>query len=161
MNTTPNISHPFHIHINPFQVVEVFEPNAQVVDKSGKAFGKYVFNKSDLSKDAAVQAQQCVLDINDPDTWKDCHPPAQQTGRIWWDVFPIPSGLPVTDSKGKPVNDPKTGQQMVIPGYFKLRSRFVDYSGYYVLHCHILAHEDRGMMTIVEVAPSRTPYSHH
>ena len=50
---------------------------------------------------------------------------------------------------------------MVIPGYFKMRSRFVDFAGFYVIHCHILAHEDRGMMTVVEVAPSQSPYSHH
>jgi hypothetical protein len=31
----------------------------------------------------------------------------------------------------------------------------------HVIHCHILAHEDGGMMTVVEVAPSRSPYSHH
>ena len=30
-----------------------------------------------------------------------------------------------------------------------MRSRFVDFAGHYVIHCHILAHEDRGMMTIV------------
>ena len=27
----PPISHPFHIHINPFQVVEVFDPNDPLV----------------------------------------------------------------------------------------------------------------------------------
>jgi FtsP/CotA-like multicopper oxidase with cupredoxin domain len=48
----------------------------------------------------------------------------------------------------------------VIPGYFKMRSRFVDFAGQYVLHCHILAHEDRGMMTVVEVVPYKTAYSH-
>ena len=48
-----------------------------------------------------------------------------------------------------------------MPGHFRMRSNFVDYAGYYVLHCHILAHEDRGMMTVVEVAPLQTPYSHH
>ena len=53
------------------------------------------------------------------------------------------------------------GNQIVIPGYFRMRSRFVDYAGFYVIHCHILAHEDRGMMTVVEVAPIRSPYSHH
>ena len=41
----------------------------------------------------------------------------------------------------------------MIPGYFKMRSRFVDYTGQYVIYCHILAHEDRGMMTVVQVAP--------
>jgi FtsP/CotA-like multicopper oxidase with cupredoxin domain len=47
-----------------------------------------------------------------------------------------------------------------VPGYFKMRSRFADYSGQYVMHCHILAHEDRGMMSVVEVVPFTTPYSH-
>jgi FtsP/CotA-like multicopper oxidase with cupredoxin domain len=40
-------------------------------------------------------------------------------------------------------------------------SRFVDYAGYYVIHCHILAHEDRGMMTVVYVTPLQPPFSHH
>jgi FtsP/CotA-like multicopper oxidase with cupredoxin domain len=75
-------------------------------------------------------------------------------------VFSIPSGLPATTATGTPINDAK-GAQIVIPGYFKMRSRFVDFSGYYVIHCHILAHEDRGMMTVVEVAPLASPYAHH
>jgi hypothetical protein len=51
---------------------------------------------------------------------------------------------------------------VIIPGYFKMRSRFVDYPGFYVLHCHILIHEDRGMMFSVEVtkAPAML-MSHH
>jgi FtsP/CotA-like multicopper oxidase with cupredoxin domain len=52
---------------------------------------------------------------------------------------------------------------VTIPGYFKMRSRFVDYTGQFVLHCHILGHEDRGMMQLVEVVPSKskTAYEHH
>jgi hypothetical protein len=44
-----------------------------------------------------------------------------------------------------------------------MRSRFVDFPGVYVLHCHILAHEDRGMMTIVAVAqpPAALENVHH
>jgi FtsP/CotA-like multicopper oxidase with cupredoxin domain len=31
------VSHPFHIHINPFQIVEVFSPNLPLIDpKTGK-----------------------------------------------------------------------------------------------------------------------------
>ena len=37
-----------------------------------------------------------------------------------------------------------------IPGYLKMRSKFADFTGTYVLHCHILIHEDRGMMQMVE-----------
>ena len=49
---------------------------------------------------------------------------------------------------------------LTIPGYFKMRSRFVDFTGTYVLHCHILIHEDRGMMQLVEVVPDKPPYVH-
>jgi FtsP/CotA-like multicopper oxidase with cupredoxin domain len=49
-----------------------------------------------------------------------------------------------------------------IPGYFKMRSRFVDYPGLYVMHCHILIHEDRGMMFSVEVVRRKaTTVRHH
>ena len=85
-DTTMRIAHPFHIHINPFQVVEVFDP--------------------------ATMTEP--LKLKRP--W------------VWWDAFPIPAG-----------------------GYFKMRTRFVDFTGVYVQHCHILAHEDRGMMQLVQV----------
>jgi FtsP/CotA-like multicopper oxidase with cupredoxin domain len=43
-----------------------------------------------------------------------------------------------------------------------MRSRFVDYPGFYVMHCHILVHEDRGMMFTVEVTrPKPTLVTHH
>jgi len=164
----PLISHPFHIHINPFQVVEVFSPNDPLLDDNGKpvpridpktkqpatdSAGKPVFeNKYTFSQHPLTG--QCRLDRNHPDDWKPCDIPVQRQDLAWWDVFPIPSGakLPDPDDPAKTIN---------VPGHFKLRSRFVDYTGYYVIHCHILAHEDRGMMTIVEVAPLRSPYSHH
>jgi FtsP/CotA-like multicopper oxidase with cupredoxin domain len=164
----PLISHPFHIHINPFQVVEVFSPNDPLLDADGKpvpridpktkkpatdSAGKPVFeNKYTFSQHPLTG--QCRLDRNHPDDWKPCDIPVQREDLAWWDVFPIPSGarLPDPDDPAKTIN---------VPGHFKLRSRFVDYTGYYVIHCHILAHEDRGMMTIVEVAPLRSPYSHH
>ena len=37
------------------------------------------------------------------------------------------------------------------PGFVRFRSRFVDFRGQYVMHCHMLAHEDMGMMQMVEV----------
>jgi len=149
--TRQNISHPFHIHINPFQVTEVFSPNETLSDGSPK----YVTDKT------SIQPGQCYLDPNDPSTWKPCGGTGPSSkDAIWWDVFSIPSGLPATTAAGTAINDAK-GAQIVIPGYFKMRSRFVDFSGYYVIHCHILAHEDRGMMTVVEVAPLASPYAHH
>lgn len=135
-SATSSISHPFHIHINPFQVVEVFDPNA-TVNNDGK---------TPVYVTTAPGAGQCPINPADPTTWKPC---ANVTApsNIWWDVFPIPSG--------------KIFGTTPIPGYFKMRSRFVDFAGYYVLHCHILAHEDRGMMTVVYVTPLQPPFSHH
>jgi FtsP/CotA-like multicopper oxidase with cupredoxin domain len=93
-------AHPFHIHINPFQVLEI----------NGK--------------------------------------PASEGSPIWQDVIAIPSG-----------------------GSVKIRHRFADFTGIYVMHCHILAHEDRGMMKLVRVDDfgGKTPpatcssdgFSHH
>ena len=187
--STAIVAHPFHIHINPFQVTEIFDPNQTFnytytnpkTKKRSTASGvaKYaftdadLFTSTDLNFQKAVRGLQCRLDpFAEKDTWKPCGPKFENKNNIWWDVFPIPSGRNVTTAKDKldpvtkkPVIDPKTGKPakvvVDVPGYFKMRSRFVDYAGFYVLHCHILAHEDRGMMTIVEVAPMRTPYSHH
>ena len=154
-NATTSISHPFHIHVNPFQLVEIFNPNDDVVPNPNKAPGqpptlpRYVFT------DQGLAPGQCYLNPNDKTTWRPCTPSATPTPRVWYDVFPIPAGIQA------PNNGP------LIPGYFKMRSRFVDYPGYYVLHCHILAHEDRGMMATVHVsklkgeAPKPSPFAHH
>ena len=96
----PLISHPFHIHINPFQIVEVFNPNQTVVNANGATVPKYVFYNN-----PAPDPAQCYLNPNDPSTWKDCknvNDPSKP--RIWWDVFPIPSGTGATDAQGNPIN---------------------------------------------------------
>ncbi len=100
------VTHPFHIHINPFQVTEVY----------------------------------------DPFTMKE--PQVLQAPWIWWDTFAIPAAVTKPDGT-------------IEPGYFKMRSRFVDFPGKYVLHCHILGHEDRGMMQLVEVVDNKTVVKHH
>jgi len=103
INNTGGPPHPFHIHINPFQIV------------------------------AINTTQDETKEIQLPQPW------------IWWDNIALPPG-----------------------GYIKMLSRFVDFTGAYVIHCHILAHEDRGMMQMVETAyacpvPNHVPtkISHH
>jgi FtsP/CotA-like multicopper oxidase with cupredoxin domain len=222
------ISHPFHIHINPFQIFEFFDPNqvlstqpgagkvtvacspdpgcgstanAGIVTGTGTNFqndfrvGDFLWitsadptmrggtqpaivtsiqSATQLTTNSptsittatpytiaiplytvnATQARkgQCVLNASDQNSWKPCSNQVPQTNAIWWDVFPIPSGNTFYSTNGTSTN---------IPGYFKMRSRFVDYPGDFVTHCHILAHEDRGMMTVVRVIPLQSPESHH
>ncbi|MEO0836398.1 MAG: multicopper oxidase domain-containing protein [Cyanobacteria bacterium J06642_3] len=47
---------------------------------------------------------------------------------IWWDTFPIEGNTA-----------------------YKIRHRFDDYWGKFVLHCHVLIHEDQGMMWNVQI----------
>jgi FtsP/CotA-like multicopper oxidase with cupredoxin domain len=149
----PEIAHPFHIHLNPFQIVEVFDPNAKVTTTNGNGIQpKYVSDEKQLL-DKTVQ---CLLNLADQSTWFDCHNNPGNGPRIWWDVFPIPSGA---------LMGPQNSQ-VPVPGYFRMRSRFVDFPGQYVMHCHILAHEDRGMMAAISLQPANTPqaqllYRHH
>jgi FtsP/CotA-like multicopper oxidase with cupredoxin domain len=133
------IDHPFHIRANPFQVVEVFDPNEML---SGTSTYKYIFEGN-------IGPGQCLLDINNPEGWRPCTNTASFHNRIWWDVFPIPAAREVI------VNN----RAAIVPGYFKMRSRFVDYSGAYLLHSQILAHADRGMKMIVEVRRIELPFS--
>jgi FtsP/CotA-like multicopper oxidase with cupredoxin domain len=191
-NTTtgpPNslIDHPFHIHINPFQITEVFDPNENLVDpetgkleaqmdKSGKtiAVPRYVMDKAQLDEQRAEQikdpkrypfaSRQCFLNPKDKETWSvagACGPQPPQSHLIWWDVFAIPSGRDSGLTEKVMVEEKEEDRSIIIPGYFKMRSRFVDYPGAYVMHCHILIHEDRGMMFTVEVIPEPPLRVHH
>src|SRR6185437_513151 len=118
--------HPFHIHVNPFQILEVFDPTnslGQVLSPQSAAFG----NWNEVKKVNGVW----IL----PTPW------------VWWDTFPLPLGQ--ADNTGK-----------VTPGYIKMRTWFADFAGRFVDHCHILAHEDRGMMQLIEVVDNKTMYQH-
>jgi hypothetical protein len=105
-NYTSVTAHPFHIHINPFQVIEIQTPTSQ------NQYSKYV-------------------------------PP---NNYLWQDVIAIPPAVITTDSSGKVTN--------ITPGRVTIRQTYLDFIGTYVLHCHILAHEDRGMMQLVRVVPA-------
>ncbi len=104
-----DVLHPFHIHVNPFQITEIFEPEKGMTEP-----------------------------LKLPQPW------------IWWDTFPIPRGK---------ILDPATNK--VQPGYIKMRTHFADFAGKFVNHCHILAHEDRGMMQLIEVVDNKTMVRHH
>jgi FtsP/CotA-like multicopper oxidase with cupredoxin domain len=39
-------------------------------------------------------------------------------------------------------------------GQVVFRSRFLDYTGVYMVHCHMMNHEEMGMMQTVEVYKS-------
>jgi FtsP/CotA-like multicopper oxidase with cupredoxin domain len=95
-NYTTEIAHPFHIHINPFQIIEMYSP---MIEKTYTPTDNFV----------------------------------------WQDVIAIPPA--------------KIDGTKIIPGRVIIRQKYPDFTGTFVLHCHILAHEDRGMMQLVRIVP--------
>jgi L-ascorbate oxidase len=93
--------HPFHIHVNPFQIVEVIDGR-----------GNDVSGPESSSQFAGLKG-----------AWKDT---------VW-----VPRGYAI-----------------------RVRSRYERFIGEFVLHCHILDHEDKGMMqNVAIVLPGGTPAS--
>jgi FtsP/CotA-like multicopper oxidase with cupredoxin domain len=127
VNRGTTINHPFHIHINPFQVVSV------------------VYGASDPNAGFYAMLNQASRGNNAP---------------IWMDVLPLPK--PYVDSTG---STPVTR-----PGYAVIRQEYAPFlnadgsvcqgcgppTGQFVMHCHILGHEERGMMQIIEIFPTVT-----
>jgi FtsP/CotA-like multicopper oxidase with cupredoxin domain len=140
-NTT-NAPHPFHIHVNPFQVVEVFDPNTPANSYTKEQHGVW---QDVVSIPAAKKYVAPTTAADIPATAEACGiPAAAQTATNLLCVDPD-TGVPRDKDRG----------------YVRIRSRFVDFPGSYVLHCHILAHEDRGMMQLVRVVDGGTTIRHH
>ena len=107
------VSHPFHIHVNPFQIVSIIDPNGKDVSAPGAI---------DDAGGAPYDPQYPGL----KGVWKD----------TLWIKSLIPQSLPAGFS----------GIYTI-----KVRTRYQRYIGEFVLHCHILDHEDQGMMQNVAV----------
>ena len=50
-------------------------------------------------------------------------------------------------------------EKVLQPGKLTLRTRFQDFLGSYVMHCHRLNHEDNGLMAMVNVIPEVSTYA--
>ena len=60
----------------------------------------------------------------------------------------------VTKLNGKPLATPQWRDTAIVErkgGSLTFRSRFLDFTGVYMLHCHMMNHEEMGMMQTVEV----------
>lgn len=70
-----------------------------------------------------------------------------------WNPFHIHvNDFQIMTTNGQPVAPHFKDTSLLPPnGEIVIRSRSLDYTGKFVYHCHILAHEDAGMMGVVEV----------
>ena len=102
-------SHPFHIHINPFQVVKILDP-------SGK-------------------------DVSEPGATDGTDPQYPGLKGVWKDTLWV--------------------KKSTAPYTIVVRTRYQRYIGDFVLHCHILDHEDSGMMQNVRIALPGAAHANH
>lgn len=123
------VSHPFHIHVNPFQIVKILDPKG-----------------NDVSLPDAK---------DDPDGTVD--PQYQGLKGVWKDTLWVKSLVSNSPSQLPP---PPNQIYTIV-----LRTRYQRYIGEFVLHCHILDHEDQGMMQNVSIVLSKgvggNTASHH
>lgn len=73
-----------------------------------------------------------------------------------WHVFHIHvNPFQVVKVNGRPVDHVDYEDDVPISprGSVTLRMRFTDFTGRFVIHCHLLSHEDGGMMSLVQVVP--------
>lgn len=136
------VGHPFHIHINPFFIAEIGQLTHS--DAKGWHLNKIVWHDDDLKKAPKGQFLVDPVDGKSHVTANAKSPLAWMVG-TWWDTILIP---------------PR--------GYVKIRYWFnvpsqnvqrqvtdnANVEGVWVYHCHILRHEDRGMMMVVETQPN-------
>ena len=59
----------------------------------------------------------------------------------------------LTKINGDPLPEPIWTDTAIVPrnGSITFRSRFLDFTGKFMLHCHMMNHEDLGMMQVIEV----------
>lgn len=105
------VSHPFHIHVNPFQIIRILDPNGK-----------------DVSAPSAIDNADKTVDPQYPGL-----------KGVWKDTLWVKSLIP-------PAKTLKEGIYTLV-----VRTRYQRYIGEYVLHCHILDHEDQGMMQNVSI----------
>lgn len=99
--------HPQHIHVNPFQIIEVLDPDGRDVSAPG------------VVDDFTGQVDPQFAGMKG--MWKDT---------IW-------------------VKNPKKSPDETYT--VRVRTHYRRYVGAFVMHCHILDHEDQGMMQTVEI----------
>jgi FtsP/CotA-like multicopper oxidase with cupredoxin domain len=126
-----DLFHPFHIHINPFFVTEI---------------GQLNYNTT-AGTDAPWEIKKITLaDKANPKV------PFSWVVGNWWDVITIPPHgyvkfrMWINVPTQSPTNHANPDSDLVVHDNANIY-------GSWVFHCHILRHEDRGMMLMVNTRP--------
>lgn len=146
--SSPN--HPFHIHVNPFQVRKIFglyspKPGTTVTP----IYAEY--DPPVWQDTLALPGPGCVEVARERGDRRSCEEIC-----TYWEAR-VATEHDDCDEKAATgsclCHTPEEG------GYAEIRQKLRDFTGEYVIHCHILGHEDRGMMLNVQtVCPGEDAY---
>lgn len=132
-----------------------------------QADGKFAFTIDGRSYDPTKPR---VLKLGDVDEWtlksfNNAAPegappsPISVTHPFHIHVNPFEVFSAVDDKGAEHVKTPVWKDTLAIPGGWtlKFRTRYTDFTGDFVQHCHILDHEDQGMMQLVRIVDPKKP----
>ena len=63
------------------------------------------------------------------------------------------------DNANAPAPTMHSDESVIQPGILSIRTRFEEFTGLYVMHCHRLNHEDNGLMGLINVIPAVSTYA--
>ena len=129
----------YQINAETFPNPEIFQPRLNTVEEwvlinNTDIPHPFHYHVNDIQVMSAFSPTNPFLNVGAPQQW-------------YQDVIVVPPALTV----------PGTGE-VVTPGRVTIRTNSLDYTGAFVYHCHILPHEDRGMMALVTIQPETPIY---
>jgi FtsP/CotA-like multicopper oxidase with cupredoxin domain len=130
----------FQINAETFPNPEIFQPRLNTVEEwvlinNSDIPHPFHLHVNDVQVMSAFSPANPFLNVGSPQQW-------------YQDVVVVPPALTVPGSN-----------ELITPGRVTIRTKSLDYTGAFVYHCHILPHEDRGMMALVTIQPETPIYA--
>jgi len=130
----------FQINAETFPNPEIFQPRLNTVEEwvlinNSDIPHPFHYHVNDIQVMSVFSPANPFLNVGRPQQW-------------YQDVIVVPPALTVPGSN-----------ELITPGRVTIRTNSLDYTGAFVYHCHILPHEDRGMMGLNTIQPETPIYA--
>jgi FtsP/CotA-like multicopper oxidase with cupredoxin domain len=130
----------YQINAETFPNPEIFQPRLNTVEEwvlinNSDIPHPFHYHVNDIQVMSVFSPANPFLNVGSPQQW-------------YQDVIVVPPALTVPGTN-----------ELITPGRVTLRTKSLDYTGAFVYHCHILPHEDRGMMALVTIQPETPIYA--
>jgi FtsP/CotA-like multicopper oxidase with cupredoxin domain len=130
----------YQINAETFPNPIIFQPRLNTVEEwvlinNSDIPHPFHLHVNDVQVMSAFSPANPFLNVGSPQQW-------------YQDVVVVPPALTVPGTN-----------ELITPGRVTIRTKSLEYTGAFVYHCHILPHEDRGMMALVTIQPETPIYA--